>query len=251
MTETTPDLKRVVVQQGATDAEPLFEVYHLSHDLRGPLNSILGFTELLLEEIEGPLTDIQQEDISAINQSAQNLLRLINNMVDLSKVDAGRLEINTEDVSLHQICRCIMATDSDWPKPDQIELTVDLPETLPLLQADSSRVEQMLGELLGLAFRLKGMGEVIVTANSNGQEVTVGVSVPGVVVLGQELEEYFRLIIKTDAAGRSQLGPGGLGLPLVRRLAEKHKGRVWAEEQAGAGIIFYLSLPAAQGTSRA
>jgi signal transduction histidine kinase len=109
MPEPTPDRKRVVVQQNP-DSEP-FEVYHLSHDLRGPLNSILGFTELLLEEIEGPLTDIQKEDILAINQSAQNLLHLINTMVDLSKFDAGRMEFNLGEVALDQVVNTVLASD--------------------------------------------------------------------------------------------------------------------------------------------
>ena len=244
MTESPPDRKRIVLQQERTDAnQQAFEVYHLSHDLRGPLNSILGFTELLLEEIEGSLNEVQKEDISAINQSAQNLLRLINNMVDLSKLDAGRLEFNFEVVYLKQIINGLSISDVWTGRPDQVELVVDLPETLPLLWGDSSRVEQMVMGLLSLALRLKRAGEVVITADYDAKTVTIQIHLPEVVVSAQELEEFFKLMVKVDATGRSELGSGGLEFPLVRRLAEKHKGRVWAESEEGAGTTFYLSVP--------
>jgi signal transduction histidine kinase len=248
MSEPIPDRKRVVVQQHS-DTEP-FEVYHLSHDLRGPLNSILGFTELLLEEIEGPLTDVQKEDISAINQSAQNLLRLINTTVDLSKFDADRLEFNFGEVSLEQVVKNIVVSDTWTNKSGQVEVVVNLPKTLPLLWGDSNRMEQMFEELFRQAFKLKGTQEITIAANGNEKEVTVQIHLAGGMISAADLEEIFRLMIKVDAAGRSHLGPGGLELPLTQRIAEKHEGRIWAESDE-TGTMFYVSLPTAQAKSQA
>jgi signal transduction histidine kinase len=244
MTEMTPTPKKIVLQQDATTSpEQLFEVYHLSHDLRGPLNSILGFTELLLEEAEGPLNEIQKEDISAINQSAKNLLQLINDMVDLSKVAAGRLDFNLGEVYFNQIASTILASDFGVNKPKDVELVVNLPESLPLLWGDNNRVEQMMLSLLDFAFKLKKTGQIMITADSDATNVTIQIHLAGVSVSAQDLEDFFKLMIKVDAAGRSHIGPGGLSLPLVGRLAEKQQGRVWAECKEGSGTTFYLSLP--------
>jgi signal transduction histidine kinase len=244
MTETTPTHKKIVLQQDATTSpEQLFEVYHLSHDLRGPLNSILGFTELLQEEVEGPLNEIQKEDISAINQSAKNLLQLINDMVDLSKLAAGRLDFNLGELYFNQIVNTILASDLGGNKPKEIELVVNLPESLPLLWGDSNRIEQMILSLLDFAFKLKKTGEITITADGGTTNVTIQIHLAGVFVSAQDLEDYFKLMVKVDAAGRSHIGPGGLGLPLVRFIAEKQQGRVWAECKEGRGTTFYLSLP--------
>jgi len=242
MTEANPDRQRITIQPDPV--EPVFEVYHLSHDLRGPLNSILGFTELLLEEVEGPLTDIQKEDILAINQSAHNLLRLINTTVDLSKLAASRLELNLGEVYLDQVISNVLASDFWAAKFGRVEVTVNLPDTLPVIWGDSSRVEQMIEELFALA-RLKGANNISITADSSAQEVTARIYLPGVAVSAQELEELFKLIVKAEPGGRSHLGPGGLEVPLVRRLAEKQGGRVWAATEDN-GVTFFVSLPVAK-----
>ena len=241
MPETIPDRKRIAIQAQAT-SEPLFEVYHLSHDLRGPLNSILGFTELLLEEVEGPLTDIQKEDITAINQSAQNLLHLINTIVDLSKLDAGRLDFSFEEVPLDRVISQVLAADSWVTQTGGIEVVVNLPTALPLLWGDRSRIEQMTAELLGMAARLKETRKIVITANGNSEMVTIQIDCVGGMIPAQALAEMFKLIVKTDATGRSHLGAGGLELPLVQRIVDKHEGQVWSES-TDRGTRFYVSLP--------
>ena len=241
MTEPTPDHKRIVVQHNV-DTEP-FEVYHLSHDLRGPLNSILGFTELLLEEIEGPLTDVQKEDISAINQSAHNLLRLINNMVDVSKLDANRLDLNTGEVDLKAVVEDILNSDFWLRQSGHINVIVDLPDDL-LVRGDSSRIAQIFEELLVWA-KLKGAREIKISAGSDPVGVKIQLHLAGVMIPAQDMDDAFKLITRQDAAGRNHLGPGGLEIPLVRRLAEKQQGRVWAEGK-GSGTSLNLTLPVAE-----
>jgi len=238
MTNPTSDHKRIVVQQNV-DAEP-FEVYHLSHDLRGPLNSILGFTELLLEEIEGPLTDVQKEDISAINQSAHNLLRLINNMVDVSKLDANRLDLNAGEVDLKAVVEDVLNSDFWLRQAGHVKVVVDFPDDL-LLWGDSLRLAQIFEELLVWA-KLKGAQDVKISATSDPAAVKVQIYLAGVIIPAQDMDDVFRLIVRQDAAGRNHLGPGGLEIPLVRRLAEKQQGQVWAEGK-GSGSSLYLTLP--------
>jgi len=244
MTDAAPvphHLLALQKQASDPDRQPL-ELYHLSHDLRGPLNSILGFAELLLEEIEGPLNEIQQADITAIYQSAQNLLHLINTVVDLSKLEANRLTFDFKTVSLNE------AVNAVWPalskvKPEPIELDLSLSPNLPLLWADRDRLEQMLKNLFRTAFKLTKKGSISLSAAASGPEVTLRLEIGQVELPQTEVSRLFELGVKVDSSGRSALGYGGLELPLVRYLAEQQQGRAWAEPDQDNGLIIYIALP--------
>lgn len=246
MTESAPvPHQSLRLQKQASDPtrQPL-EVYHLSHDLRGPLNSILGFTELLLEEIEGPLNETQQADIAAIYQSAQNLLHLINMVVDLSKLEANRLKFDFKAVNLSNV------VNAAWPvllkaKPKQIELDLILPPNLPQLWADRDRLEQMVKILLRAAFKLTKKGFVTLSAGQSGPEIILRLEIGQVELSQAEVAELFELGIKADASGWNEIGRGGLELPLTRYLAEQQHGRAWAEPNQDNGLIIYIALPLA------
>ena len=235
--------KRLVLSRPMADStrQPV-EVYHLSHDLRGPLNSILGFSELLLEGVEGPLTEYQVADITAIQQSAQNLLRLINTLVDLSKLEADRLKFDLVEVDLSAVIQKVLTFDFGGNKPEKVELVADIPADLPPVWGDRERIEQMVLSLVRFAFKKKKSGQVVIGAASAGQTVTIRVSFSEVELAPAELADLFELVVHVDQAGRSELGPGGLELPLVQGLAEKHNGRVWVESDREQGTIFYLQI---------
>lgn len=246
MTEAIPATQHsFAVQKTVADpARQPLEVYHLSHDLRGPLNSMLGFCELLLEGIEGPLNEMQQTDISAIYQSAQNLLALVNTMVDLSKLEANRLNFNFGAANLDKVVEGIVNAGFGTLKPEQLEIIIHLAPALPPVWADRDRVEQMIKALLRFAFKLKRKGQItLAVAPGDNQEVILHLDIEGVELPQAELAELFELVVKVDPSGRSELGPGGLELPLVRALAEKQQSRVWAENRAEQGLTLYLSLP--------
>lgn len=242
MTDTTPHHKNSFrLSNPGSNRQPL-ELYHLSHDLRGPLNSILGFSELLLEGVEGPLTDFQQADIEAIYHSAQNLLRLISNLVDLSKLEAGRLNFDFGPVNLEPVLRHIAAFDFGAAKPEQVELKANIPAQLPPVQGDKDRLEQMVMNLLRFVFKQQKQGPVTLSAQSDAGAITIRVT-SGIELSPEQIAGLFELGVHVDPAGRSELTLGGLELPLTRRLAEKHHGRVWAEATPGHGTVFYLNLP--------
>lgn len=243
--ETAPKRSFMLSPTGPSSSRQPLEVYHLSHDLRGPLNSVLGFAELLLEGVEGPLTENQEADLSAIHQSARNLLHLINAMVDLSKLEANRLKLEFEPVDLPEVVQNVLAYDYGTNKPQDVELVAALPATLPQVWAAGDRVEQMVMSLLRFGFKWKAK-RLSLGADSNGQAVTLKVGLEGVTLTATQLAELFELIVHVDATGRSELGPGGLDLPLTRRLAEAYNGRIWVESAGDAGTTFYLRLPLAE-----
>lgn len=234
-----------IVNTQTPPADPPLEVYHLSHDLRGPLNAVLGFCELLLEEIEGPINDIQRADLTAIYQSAQNLLTLISNMVDLSKLEADRILFDFGPVGLARLVEEIVSVDEGVVQPEQsLELVVLISPTLPSIRGDRDRVKQMIRNLLRFVTKLKPEGQIKLTARAESDVVTLRVELDDNGNLSPaELAELFDLRVKVDSSGRSELGRGGLGLPLARFLAEKHQGRAWAESQNDNKLALCLSLP--------
>jgi signal transduction histidine kinase len=245
MIEATPNNHHAFALQKKTadESQQPLEVYHLSHDLRGPLNSILGFAELLLEGIEGPLNETQQADITAIYHSAQNLLYLINTLVDLSKLEASHLIFDFKSIDLHQIIERVIASDFGAAKSEQVEIVANLPQTVPPIWADRDRVEQMIKGLLKFAFKQKKQGQIILTAQSEANEVILCMSLDEVAVPQTELDALFELTVKVSSTGHGGLGRGGLELPLARYLAEKQQGRVWAESKNSTNLTFYVSLP--------
>jgi signal transduction histidine kinase len=241
MTDPTPATSHslAVQKQVADPAQQPLEVYHLSHDLRGPLNSILGFAELLLEGIEGPLNENQQADVAAIYQSAQNLLHLINTVVDLSKSEANRLNVDLKPVDLNEVLEAVLAGSI----MEQPNFSPHLPAALPFVRGDGDRLEQMLKSLLKFAFKLTKKGAITLTVrNSDADEVTLCLDIEQTQLGQGEAADLFGLIVKVDPTGRTTLGRGGLDLPLVRYLAEQQQGRVWADSHSSGHLVIYLSL---------
>ncbi len=238
---TAPLDKKSFVLTDSSTQQPL-EIHHLSHDLRGPLNSILGFAELLLEGIEGPLNENQQADVEAIHQSSQNLLWLINSLVDLSKLEANLLPLTFKPVSLGEIVQTVLAFDFGTVKPPAITLTANLPKDLPAIQGEAVRVQQMVMDLVRFAFKLKRSGAISIEATTNETSVTTYLNIEAAFLSPAELDTIFQLTLVTDTTGRSKLTRGGLQLPLVRQLAERHHGQVWAECDEH-GTKLFLRLP--------
>lgn len=238
----------VVQKQEVTSPRRPLKVHHLSHDLRGPLNSILGFTELLKEGVEGPINEIQAEDLAAIYQSASNLLHLIDAVVDLSKLENDRLILTFEPVQLAPIINHIVASQQERFGPHQIEIVVSVPESLPPLWGDRHRVEQMMMNLVRFASSMKQERQINLSVDYDEKDMTIEVTAPEVLIPSEQLAELFELIVEVNTDGRSKLGIGGLDLPLTYQLAKKQAGQMWVESHPGTGTTFYLKLPLHQPT---
>lgn len=220
--------------------QPL-ELYHLSHDLRGPLNSVLGFAELLLEGLEGPLNEVQIEDITAIRQSATALLNLINTVVDLSRLEADRLILAFKPVDLEGVVSRVLALGQAAAQPVQVELIADIPETMPPLWGDSDRIEQIMLYVIGFILKRQTGGQINISAENDQKVATIKIATGETITSPEEMAELFQLGVHVDPAGHSSLGKGGLTLPLAYGLAQKQQGQLWVESQTGT--VFYLQLP--------
>ena len=244
-------------QEAVETAERLKEVDRLksqflanmSHELRTPLNSIIGFSRVILKGIDGPITDQQRQDLEAIFNSGQHLLGLINDILDISKIEAGKMELSFEPTDLGEIIRGVMSTAIALVKDKPIELQQSVPADLPTIIADSRRVRQVLLNLVSNAAKFTDQGFIRVEARVEGDFVTISVSDSGIGIPPEKLPHIFEAFTQVDASPSRKYGGTGLGLTISKSFVELHGGRIWVESEVGKGSRFTFTLPI-QGPSQ-
>ena len=220
---------------------------NMSHELRTPLNSIIGFSRVILKGIDGPVNDTQSQDLEAIHHAGLHLLGLINDILDLSKIEAGKMELTFGDADLGEIVRGVMSTAAGLVKDKPIELMSQVPESLPLLQADSIRVRQILLNLVSNAAKFTDQGQIEVSAalmdDVDPPEVLLSVADTGPGIAPADQAKLFEPFSQVDASPTRKTGGTGLGLSICRHLVELHGGTIWVESQPGKGSAFFFTLP--------
>jgi signal transduction histidine kinase len=220
---------------------------NMSHELLTPLNSIIGFSRVILKGIDGPITDAQEQDLEAIHSAGQHLLRLITDILDLSKIEAGRMELAFSDVDLGEIIRGAMSTAEGLVRDKPIRLKLDLPKDLPRIQADETRIRQVLLNLVSNAAKFTERGHIGISARvlerDERQEVLVAVFDTGPGIEPHNQERLFEPFSQVDASLTRKTGGTGLGLSISKRLVELHGGRIWVESKPGQGSTFAFTLP--------
>ncbi|MCX7681602.1 MAG: GAF domain-containing protein [Anaerolineae bacterium] len=218
---------------------------NMSHELRTPLNSIIGFSRVILKGIDGPLTEMQRTDLEAVYNSGQHLLSLINNILDISKIQAGKMEINIVDTDLRDIIKSVMSTAVGLVKDKPIELQQVVPENLPIIRADAGRIRQVLLNIVGNAAKFTERGFIRLEAEATPTEVIIKVSDSGIGIPQDKLTTIFEEFTQVDGSSTRAVGGTGLGLAISRNFVEMHGGRIWAESTVGKGSTFYVALPIA------
>jgi signal transduction histidine kinase/DNA-binding response OmpR family regulator len=216
---------------------------NMSHELRTPLNSIIGFSRVVLKGIDGPVTDRQREDLEAIHNSGQHLLGLINDILDVSKIEAGKMELDFEVVDLREIINGVMSTAVALVKEKPIELQRSISDDLPTITADERRVRQVLLNLVSNAAKFTKEGFIRVGAYVEGDEVILSVADSGIGITTEQQVSIFEPFTQTDASTTREHGGTGLGLTISRSFVQLHGGRIWVESTAGQGSTFYFALP--------
>jgi GAF domain-containing protein/DNA-binding response OmpR family regulator len=247
---------RLVEEQRQT-AEQLREVdklksqflANMSHELRTPLNSIIGFSRVILKGIDGPITELQKQDLTAINSAGQHLLQLINDVLDISKIEAGKMELAFDDqVNLGDLVTSAMSTAVGLTKDKPIKLERQIQTDLPLVRADTTRIRQVLINFLSNAAKFTDEGTITVKAvietNLLGmQEIMVSVTDTGPGIALEDQQKLFQPFSQVDASPTRKIGGSGLGLSISRLLVELHGGRIGLISDIGKGSTFYFTLP--------
>jgi PAS domain S-box-containing protein len=258
-------IARLYAQQRET-AERLAEVDRLktqflanmSHELRTPLNSIIGFSRVILKGIDGPINEVQRQDLSSIYNSGHHLLGLINDVLDLSRIEAGKMELAFAEVNLNDVLEGVLATTRGLIKDKPIELIRDIPDHLPALHADSTRLRQILLNLLSNAAKFTHQGQIRVSARmveavhrqteqtAPFMEISVSDTGPG--ISAEDIGRLFERFSQLDGSATRKAGGTGLGLHISRYLVEMHGGRIWAESAGtpGRGATFRFTMPVSQ-----
>ncbi len=225
---------------------------NMSHELREPLNTIIGFSRLMIKGIDGPLTPQQAQDMQRIYDDAQRLLFLINDILAISQIQAGMMELRLQPVHLQDLVDAVMPTVSALVRGKDIELLQEIPADLPALNADPIRLRQVLLHLFNNAAKFTERGQITLRAWHNENQVYVSVSDTGVGIPPEDFERLFMRFEKgADKEGRWQSGIG-LGLALSKEFVEMHGGQIWATSEVNKGSTFTFSLPcyAADGEGR-
>ncbi|NLM46190.1 MAG: DUF3365 domain-containing protein [Firmicutes bacterium] len=215
----------------------------ITHELKTPLTSIVAFSELLLDEIPGPLNEEQRENLMDIKTSSQQLMIMISDILDMAKYDAGHLRLEIERVDLNDIFRVVRRTMSAIAYQNNVRLHVH-PVNLPLVYGDPERIRQMIVNLISNAIKFsKEEGEIHVSAAVEGDFAVITVKDNGEGIAPEFLPHIFERFRQADSSNRRRRSGTGLGLALVKTLAEMQGGRVGVSSQLGEGTEFYIYLP--------
>ena len=216
---------------------------NMSHELRTPLNAILGYAELILDNVYGDTPDKMREVLDRIQRNGKHLLGLINDVLDLSKIEAGQLNLSLADYSLKEVVQSVYSAVEALAKEKHITLKVEVPPHLPAARGDERKLTQVLLNLVGNAIKFTDTGEVAIKAFAANGSFTVAVRDTGPGIAEAEQAKIFEEFQQADSSITKKKGGTGLGLAIAKRIVELHGGRIWVELSPGHGSTFSFTLP--------
>jgi GAF domain-containing protein len=216
---------------------------NMSHELRTPLNAILGYTELILDSIYGEPTEKMRTVLERLQANGKHLLGLINDVLDLSKIEAGQLTLSLEDYSLKDVVHGVVSAVEPLAAEKQLAFKAEVASDLPTGHGDGRRLSQVLLNLVGNAIKFTDKGEVAIRAEATDGAFTVAVCDTGPGIAAADQAKIFEEFQQADSSITRKKGGTGLGLSIAKRIIEMHGGRIWVESEPGKGSTFYFTLP--------
>ncbi len=216
---------------------------NMSHELRTPMNAILGYTELILDGIYGPPTEKMALVLVRVQVNGKHLLGLINDVLDLSKIEAGQLTLSLAEYSIRDMVHNVFGVVESLARNKGLELKVDMPAQLPVAHGDERRLTQVLLNLTGNALKFTDHGTVTIKAWATVQTFTVAVADTGPGIAAADQGRIFEEFQQADSSTTRRKGGTGLGLAIARQIVEMHGGRLWVESEVGKGATFLVTLP--------
>ena len=228
--------------QQASKAKSNF-LANMSHELRTPMNAILGFVEMALDEIYGEVPAHLKEPLTDIQTNGKHLLRLINDVLDLSKIEAGRMELVLAEYSVQDVVETVRSSLQSLALEKGLEFVAAAEDDIPLAFGDGRRIAQCLTNLVGNAVKFSKRGRVAVWVEQQGDNLVYRVSDTGIGIPKEELENIFAEFQQVDTAITREYSGTGLGLNITKKFVELHGGRIWVESELGQGSTFFFSIP--------
>jgi signal transduction histidine kinase len=216
---------------------------NMSHELRTPLNAILGYTELMADGAYGEPSEKMLGILKRLEANGKHLLGLINDVLDLSKIEAGQLELELSDYSVQDIAQTVRSTLEPLAADKKLVFKVEMASRLPLGRGDGRRLTQVLINLVGNAIKFTDVGEVAIIAEENNGSFHVSVRDTGPGISAADQAKLFQEFQQADNTITRKKGGTGLGLAISKRIIEMHGGKIWIESQPGHGSTFAFALP--------
>ena len=207
------------------------------------MNAILGYTELILDNIYGEPTEKMRGVLTRIQSNGKHLLGLINDVLDLSKIEAGQLTLTLSDYSVKDVVHNVFSSVKSLAKAKNLDLKVELPPEVPAARGDERRLTQVLLNLVGNAIKFTDKGGVSIRAASANGSVTLSVHDTGPGIAEADQSKIFEEFQQANSSTTKEKGGTGLGLAISKRIVEMHGGRLWVESSPGHGSTFSFTVP--------
>jgi signal transduction histidine kinase len=238
-------LRRQAIELEQASALKTQFLANMSHEFRTPLNAILGYTSMLLKGVAGQLTPIQRDNLTRVDSNSRHLLSIINDILDISRIEAGRMPLHLTEFKLPELIAEVVAEVEPIIARAKLDVLADVPASLPTLRSDRPKVKQIVLNLLTNALKFTPQGRVKVSARSapEAREVAIAVADTGIGIDPSDQAKIFEDFQQADNSSTRQYGGAGLGLAICRRLAGMLDGHISLESRLGEGSTFTLTLP--------
>ncbi len=218
----------------------------MSHELRTPLNSIIGFADVLLEGLDGDLNERMEEDVRLIRDSGRHLRELIGDILDMSKIESGRMEMRYEEVDMQQMGNDILANAAPLAEAKNLALHFNISDEVDVIEADRTRIRQVLWNIMGNAIKFTEEGSVTLSMEIEDNNLLVGIHDTGIGIEKDHIPIVFEQFRQIDGNLNRSVGGTGLGMPITKKLVELHGGEIWIESVMGKGSSFWFTIPSSQ-----
>jgi signal transduction histidine kinase/HAMP domain-containing protein len=215
----------------------------ISHDLRTPLNAIIGFTRMVLRKTEGQIPDLQKENLQKVLISSEHLLNLINGLLDLAKIEAGRMEVFAETFKLDEVIHMVASTIEPMLKDGRVRLVREIAPDIPPLNTDRQKLKQIVLNLLSNAAKFTELGEIKVSAWQENGTLKLAVSDTGIGMKKEALSHIFEEFRQAETSTSGKYGGTGLGLAIVKKFVNLMGGDISVESEVGKGSKFTITIP--------
>ncbi|MBW2004932.1 MAG: PAS domain-containing sensor histidine kinase [Deltaproteobacteria bacterium] len=246
--QKTTELEQANIELKKLDELRSSFLANMSHELRTPLNSIIGYTELLIDRIDGDVNEEQENSLAKVHNNAKNLLTLINEILDMSRIESGRVELDLSAVDVQDIIQTTISSLEPMINKKQLIIDTAFDENLPLAYADPDKVRQVITNLLHNAIKFTSKGRITLSArrSQTPKFVEVCISDTGMGIREKDFGKLFDMFTPLDISATRPYGGVGLGLSICKGLVEMQGGNIWVESKYGEGSKFYFTLPLKQ-----
>jgi len=225
---------------------------NMSHELRTPMNSIIGYTDLLLDGVDGPINEEQEKSLKKIASNARHLLQLINDVLDISKIESGKMKLVIKELDIKWLIESVLPTFEPLLRQKNLTLTINIPDNLPFVYGDEDKVKQIMINLLSNAVKFTHKGGITISAKLSDKGIKPGenplfleicVEDTGIGIKEEDITKIFDKFVQADLTTVRQYEGTGLGLSIARGLVSLHKGMIWVTSKYGEGSKFCFTLP--------